>query len=71
MAAGIVAGDVILAVDGRAVSAFSELRDIVGASDGKPLLLDVWRAGETFEADADPTPRGSAAGRTAVSRPAG
>ncbi len=42
-------GDVVLAVDGRPVSAFRELRDLVGASDGRPLLLTVWREGATFE----------------------
>jgi len=51
IAAGMLAGDVVLSVDGRAIYAFDELREAVGASDGKPLLLKVWRpGGETFEA---------------------
>jgi regulator of sigma E protease len=49
MEAGLQAGDTILAVDGQPVYAFQQLREIVGASDGQPLALDVWRAGETFE----------------------
>ncbi len=40
----------IVAVDGAPVSSFLELRERVGASDGKPVLLDVWRNGETFSA---------------------
>lgn len=41
--AGLRIGDVIQAVDGKPISAFSQLRDIVGASDGKALDLTVWR----------------------------
>ncbi|MCU0901282.1 MAG: RIP metalloprotease RseP [Cypionkella sp.] len=47
--AGLQPGDVIVAVDGRPVSAFTEMRDLVGASDGRELRLTVWRAGETFD----------------------
>lgn len=43
MDVGMTAGDVILAVDGAPVQAFSELRRIIGESDGNPLLLSVWR----------------------------
>ena len=46
---GMKAGDVILSVDGDKISAFNQLRDKVGASDGKALLLEVWREGETIE----------------------
>jgi regulator of sigma E protease len=48
-AAGLRPGDVILSVDGREVVAFREMREIVGASGGKPLQLKVWRAGEVFD----------------------
>ncbi|HSF64107.1 MAG TPA: RIP metalloprotease RseP [Paracoccaceae bacterium] len=47
---GLAPGDVIVSVDGRDISAFNELREAVGSSDGKAVLLTVWRAGETFEA---------------------
>ncbi|MFV0490562.1 MAG: RIP metalloprotease RseP [Pseudorhodobacter sp.] len=46
---GLVAGDVILAVNDRKIDAFSELREIVGASGGDPLHVNVWRAGEVFD----------------------
>jgi len=44
--AGLAAGDVITAVNGRPVHAFSELKEIVEGSDGAPLSLTVWRDGE-------------------------
>ncbi|PZX57294.1 regulator of sigma E protease [Cereibacter changlensis] len=47
--AGMQTGDVVLSIDGTPISAFSELRTAVGASDGKPLLLTVWRDGRTFD----------------------
>jgi regulator of sigma E protease len=47
--AGLAEGDVILAVDGTPIAAFSELRAIVGDSGGRELQLTVWRAGDTFD----------------------
>lgn len=52
--AGLQAGDVILAVNGQPIDAFIELRDLVGNSDGAPLDLTVWRAGETFTSTLTP-----------------
>ncbi|PRY26646.1 regulator of sigma E protease [Aliiruegeria haliotis] len=49
MDAGIEIGDVIVAVDGQPITAFRELQDIVAASDGKALQIDVWRDGETLD----------------------
>lgn len=49
MDAGILPGDVILSVDGQAVTAFSQIPPIVEASEGRPLALTIWRAGETRE----------------------
>ncbi|MBC7163511.1 MAG: RIP metalloprotease RseP [Roseovarius sp.] len=46
--AGLRGGDVIVAVDGRPVHAFRELREIVEGSDGAPLALTVWREGEVL-----------------------
>jgi regulator of sigma E protease len=46
---GMQPGDVVLAIDGQPIHAFSELRAAVGDSDGRALLLTVWRAGETVE----------------------
>ena len=56
-AAGIKAGDVIIAVDGKAVSAFEEVRTAVGASDGKPLQFKVWRDGSIFDVAMTPQRR--------------
>ncbi|MGI1661799.1 RIP metalloprotease RseP [Palleronia sp. KMU-117] len=42
-------GDVIRAIDGEPIFAFSQLRDRVAESDGRVLLLEVWRDGETLE----------------------
>lgn len=44
-AAGLAAGDVILAVNGTPIHAFSELRGLVGASDGGAVTLNIWREG--------------------------
>lgn len=42
-------GDVILSVDGAPVETFQQLREITGSSDGKPMLLKVWRDGEEID----------------------
>ena len=55
--AGLVEGDAILAVDGVDIVDFDQLRDVVGGSDGKELTIDVWRAGETFQAIMTPQRR--------------
>lgn len=52
--AGLLTGDVILAVDGQPVSVFSELPALVAGAEGNPLDLTVWRAGETFETTLTP-----------------
>jgi TPR repeat protein/CHAT domain-containing protein len=44
-AVGIKAGDVILAIDGRTVSRFEDLRQIIGANPGRPLALTISRGG--------------------------
>jgi regulator of sigma E protease len=46
---GLAEGDVILSVDGTAISTFAELREKAGASDGKPMRLGVWRDGQTTD----------------------
>ncbi len=46
-AAGVQAGDVVLAVDGRAVGGFSDLQRETLASGGAPMALTLSRAGET------------------------
>ncbi|MEQ6247913.1 RIP metalloprotease RseP [Sulfitobacter sp. HNIBRBA3233] len=46
--AGLQSGDVITAIDGNPIFAFQQLKDAVESSEGRPLLLDVWRGGETL-----------------------
>ncbi|MFC3571466.1 RIP metalloprotease RseP [Paracoccus sp. TOH] len=45
-AAGLKAGDVILAADGKPISRFDDLRRHVLDAEGRPVLLRVWREGE-------------------------
>ncbi|MFD3189098.1 RIP metalloprotease RseP [Sedimentitalea sp. HM32M-2] len=42
-------GDVITAVDGEPIFAFDQLKQAVEGSDGRVLLLDVWRDGQSLE----------------------
>ncbi|MEY8827790.1 RIP metalloprotease RseP [Sedimentitalea sp. XS_ASV28] len=46
---GLESGDVITAIDGAPIFAFEQLKSAVESSDGRVLLLDVWRQGETLE----------------------
>jgi regulator of sigma E protease len=54
IAAGIAEGDVILTVDGAPIHGFSQLRAFVDASEGAPLALEVWRAGEILNLTLSP-----------------
>lgn len=47
--AGLRKGDVITAIDGKPVVAFSQIVQAVKDVDGKPLTLDVWRDGTIAE----------------------
>ncbi|QIE44366.1 RIP metalloprotease RseP [Pseudohalocynthiibacter aestuariivivens] len=42
-------GDVITAIDGKAIASFDQLKQMVEGSNGRVLRLDVWRAGEMLE----------------------
>lgn len=46
---GLEAGDVIRRVDGTPIHSFGALQAIVAETQGTPLTLDVWRAGEMLE----------------------
>ena len=48
------AGDVITAVDGDPIFAFEQLKEHVEGSNGRPLLLNVWRNGADLEFCAGP-----------------
>lgn len=42
-------GDVVTAINGTEIFAFEQMKQVVVNSDGKPLLFDVWRAGEMLQ----------------------
>jgi len=46
--AGLVEGDVIMAVNGETIFAFKQLQDAVAASKGAPVDLTIWRDGATI-----------------------
>ena len=52
--AGLRGGDVITAVNGEEIFAFAQLKEIVEASGGAPLQLQVWRDGETLDFEMTP-----------------
>ncbi|NIZ14857.1 RIP metalloprotease RseP [Phaeobacter sp. HF9A] len=52
--AGLRPGDVITAIDGTPVFAFSQLKTRVEAADGAPLALKVWNDGETRDVTLSP-----------------
>ncbi|MGB8813205.1 MAG: RIP metalloprotease RseP, partial [Paracoccaceae bacterium] len=54
MDAGFAVGDVVLEMDGVAVSTFNEMPAMVEASGGKPMLLKIWRDGTTFDTTLSP-----------------
>ena len=52
--AGVQAGDIVTAVNGQPVTTFSQLRELVGASDGTPLRLSLLREGAPVELNLQP-----------------
>jgi regulator of sigma E protease len=67
-AAGIKAGDVITAIDGRPIQGFAELQRIVQTSGGRPLMLTIDRGGERVELKATPAVRGFCNGVLGISK---
>ncbi|CAN5628732.1 RIP metalloprotease RseP [soil metagenome] len=55
--AGLRRGDVIMSVDGQEIAAFDELRQIVLASDGRTVPIEVWRAGSLLDLEIRPAER--------------
>ncbi|KCV83556.1 putative membrane-associated zinc metalloprotease [Actibacterium atlanticum] len=47
--AGLKVGDVITAIDGAPLASFSSLQEIVTGSDGRDLVLTIWREGASQE----------------------
>ncbi|HRO10337.1 RIP metalloprotease RseP [Amaricoccus sp.] len=56
-AAGLRAGDVIVAADGKPLASFEGLRSVVLASGGRSIPLEVWRDGRTLELAITPQER--------------
>ncbi len=52
--AGLKINDAILAVDGRELSAFSDLQAVVAEGEGATLQLEIWRDGQVFTQDLTP-----------------
>ena len=50
-------GDVIVSIDDQPIYAFSQLKDIVEASDGRPLQMKIWREGQDELLDFTLVPR--------------
>lgn len=48
-AADMKQGDVITAIDGNKIFAFSQLKDIVESSDGRELQMQIWRKDEMLD----------------------
>jgi regulator of sigma E protease len=46
---GIQSGDFILSVEGLPVWSFDQVVEFVGSGEGRPMLLSVWRNGETLD----------------------
>jgi regulator of sigma E protease len=67
-AAGLQRGDVILTADGRELAAFAELREVVLASGGRTIPLEVWRDGRVLELDITPTERDTTDGEGGFER---
>ena len=53
----LLVGDVVTAIDGVDVFDFGQLRDAIGASDGNPVELTIWRDGETVDVTLHPERR--------------
>ncbi|MEI4470283.1 RIP metalloprotease RseP [Frigidibacter sp. MR17.24] len=53
-AAGLRAGDVVTAIDGQPIASFAQMQDIVEGSEGRALVLGLWRDGQPVEATLSP-----------------
>ncbi|MEE8438373.1 MAG: RIP metalloprotease RseP [Micropepsaceae bacterium] len=52
--AGILEGDIIQSVDGRAVATFVEFAEIIRSGNGSTISIEIDRSGEVFDVDATP-----------------
>jgi len=51
---GILPGDLVRAIDGTAVQSFGQMREIVGASEGRTMVLTVQRGSELLDLSLTP-----------------
>jgi regulator of sigma E protease len=58
--AGVKTDDAVLRINDRPIRSFTEIPDIVGAAEGKPLALKLWRNGQIV--DLTVTPRNDGKG---------
>ena len=49
LSAGLLRGDVVMAVDGEPIFSFGQIKEAVESSDGRSLQLTVWRDEEVLE----------------------
>ena len=47
--AGILSGDVITHIDGKIISGFLDLQNLVASADQDEMLFSIWRLGEKFD----------------------
>lgn len=52
--AGVQDGDFVTAANGRSIQTFDELRELVGASEGRPVVLSILRADAALEVSVTP-----------------
>jgi regulator of sigma E protease len=57
-AAGLMPGDLIVAIDGRPVGSFSDMQRVVAGSSGRTLTLTIDRGGAREDISATPSARG-------------
>lgn len=68
--AGLAKGDVIVAMDGRPVATWFDFTAAVIASPGRPMAIDLDRAGQRLRLTATPETRRNGAGQLGVEAPA-
>ena len=71
--AGLLAGDLVVSVDGRPIASWADFTDAISASPGKNVDLEIERGGRRFELRATPdavSEGGSRIGRLGVEIPA-
>lgn len=44
--AGLMAGDVVISIEGKPITRFTQMREAVEAAEGDPIQLQVWRSGQ-------------------------